>query len=144
MLHLNGNVVGDNAERKGLLFHFGLVGEERGESGGDMGERADWVHKARGKRGKYFQKRSVKRLEIHIREEAKTVEIWLTKAEKGDSRLRAQLQEVYAACRRKKYLAAVFESGEKDLYQGTLDLLIYNRRCSVQMDFQREKQGAKG
>lgn len=83
-------------------------------------------------------------MEIHIREEAKTVEIWLTRAEKGDSRLRAQLQEVYAACRQKKYLAVVFESGEKNLYQGTLDLLIYNRRRSAQLEVQREKQGTKG
>ena len=42
--------------------------------------------------------------------------------------------------KKKKYLVAVFESGEKDLYKGTLDLLSYNKRRFAELEVQQEKK----
>ena len=79
-------------------------------------------------------------MEMIVKDERKLVEIWLTNAEKSDPVLRAGLQSVYDTYKKKKYLVAVFESGEKDLYQGTLDLLAYNKRRCAELEVQREKK----
>lgn len=50
------------------------------------------------------------------------------------------LKDIYAKYKKKKYLVAVFESGEKDLYQGTLDLLAYNKRRCAELEMKREKK----
>ena len=68
------------------------------------------------------------------------VEIWLSNAEKRDPVLRESLKDIYDKFKKKKYLVAVFESGEKDLYQGTLDLLAYNKRRCAELEVQREKK----
>lgn len=78
-------------------------------------------------------------LELNVRDDKRQVEIWLTNAEKKDSALRERLKDIYAKYKKKKYLVAVFESGEKDLYQGTLDLLAYNKRRCAQLEVQQEK-----
>lgn len=78
-------------------------------------------------------------MEMDVRDDKKMVEIWLSNAEKKDSELRAGLKEIYSKFNRKKYLVAVFESGEKDLYQGTLDLLAYNKRRCAELEVKREK-----
>ena len=67
-------------------------------------------------------------MEMNVLDKTKDVEIWLTKAEKNDPQLRAQLKDVYAEWKKKSYLVAVYESGDKDLYQSTLDLLAYNKK----------------
>lgn len=77
---------------------------------------------------------------MHINDEKKRVEIWLSNAEKKDTELRAGLKELYVQYKRKNYLVAVFESGEKDLYQGTLDLLAYNKRRSAELEVQKAKK----
>ena len=64
-------------------------------------------------------------MEMNVRDDKQLVEIWLTNAEKKDLALREGLKDIYDKYKKKKYLVAVFESGEKDLYQGTLDLLAY-------------------
>lgn len=79
-------------------------------------------------------------MEINVRDDKKTVEIWLSNAEKVDPVLREGLKDVYVRYKAKKYLVAVFESGTGDLYQHTRDLLIYNRRRSAERAVQREKQ----
>ena len=78
-------------------------------------------------------------MQMNVNEEKKLVMIWLTNAEKKDSALRERLKDIYAKYKKKKYLVAVFESGEKDLYQGTLDLLAYNKRRCAQLEVQQEK-----
>ena len=78
-------------------------------------------------------------LELNVRDDKRQVEIWLTNAEKEDSALRERLKDIYAKYKKKKYLVAVFESGGKDLYQGTLDLLAYNKRRCAQLEVQQEK-----
>ena len=63
-------------------------------------------------------------MELTVKDERKLVEIWLTNAEKSDPVLRAGLQSVYDTYKKKKYLVAVFESGNCDLYEQTRDLLL--------------------
>ena len=79
-------------------------------------------------------------MEINVKDEKRMVEIWLSNAEKRDTVLRESLKDIYDKFKKKKYLVAVFESGEKDLYQGTLDLLAYNKRRCAELEVQREKK----
>lgn len=81
-------------------------------------------------------------MEMNVKDDKQSVEIWLTNAEKNDQRLRAGLQDIYDRYREKKYLVAVFESGEKDLYQGTLDLLTYNRKHMAELQVHKAKRTA--
>ena len=79
-------------------------------------------------------------MQMNVNEEKKMVMIWLTNAEKNDPVIRENLKPLYAEYKKKKYFVAVFESGEKDLYQGTLDLLAYNKRRSAELEVQKEKK----
>lgn len=79
-------------------------------------------------------------MEINVRDDKKIVDIWLTNAEKNDPVLREGLNDIYKKYKEMKYLVAVFESGEKDLYQGTLDLLVYNKRRIPELEVKKEKQ----
>lgn len=76
-------------------------------------------------------------LEIRVRDENRLVEIWLTNAEKRDAGLRETLKPLYERYRAKKYLVAVFESGDRPLADAASDLLCYNRRRMAQRDAQR-------
>ena len=76
---------------------------------------------------------------MNVKDDVQIVEIWLSNAEKNDKQIRDSLQGVFDKYKKKKYMVAVFESGEKDLYQGTLDLLAYNRKLSAQKQVQRDK-----
>ncbi len=79
-------------------------------------------------------------MEMNVRDDKQLVEIWLTNAEKNDPALQDGLKDIYDKYKKKKYLVAVFESGEKDLYQGVLDLLAYNKRRCAELEVQREKK----
>lgn len=81
-------------------------------------------------------------MEIHIRDDKHLVEVWLSNAEKRDTSLRDGLKRLYAEYKKKKYLVAVFESGEGDLYQSTLELLSYNKKRCAEIEVNREKQRA--
>jgi hypothetical protein len=79
-------------------------------------------------------------LEVNARDESKIVEIWLTRAEKHDPALKAGLQDIYDKYKQKKYTVAVFQSGERELYQSTLDLLAYNKKRTAELAVQRAKR----
>ena len=79
-------------------------------------------------------------MEINIHDDKKMVEVWLTRAEKQDEALQQELKPLYAQYKKKKYIVAVFESGEQDLYQNTLALLSYNKRRIPELEMMREKQ----
>ena len=79
---------------------------------------------------------------MNVKDDVQIVEIWLSNAEKNDKQIRDGLQVIFDKYRKKKYMVAVFESGSKDLYQGTLDLLAYNRKLSAQKQVQRDKHRA--
>ena len=78
-------------------------------------------------------------MELTVKDERKLVEIWLTNAEKADPVLRAGLQSIYDKFKKKKYLVAVFESGNGDIYEQTRDLLLYNHQRMAEQEVQREK-----
>ena len=75
-----------------------------------------------------------------MRDDRHLVEVWLSNAEKKDTSLCDGLKRLYAEYRKKKYLIAVFESGEGDLYQSTLELLSYNKKRCAEIEVNREKQ----
>lgn len=73
-------------------------------------------------------------MEMIVRDGHQMVEIWLTNAEKKDSELRASLKTIYHFFKKKNYLVAVYESGEKNLCENVSALLIYNKRRSAEME----------
>ena len=79
-------------------------------------------------------------MEVYVRDDMKLVTVWLTRAEQEDTALRERLKELYADYKAKKYMVAQFHSGTEDLYQGTRDLLIFNRKRIEEIALQREKQ----
>ena len=89
-------------------------------------------------------------LEIHIRDDQKLVEIWLNRRERedlelrnrreqGDPELRGRLKPFFQTYHARKYLVAVYQSGEEPLYDGTRELLLYNRRRQAEREVRREK-----
>lgn len=79
-------------------------------------------------------------MEINVKDDRKTVEIWLTRAEKQDAVLRERLKPLYKEYRDRKYLVAVFQSGERDLTDATSDLICYNRKRLAEQETVRERQ----
>ena len=81
-------------------------------------------------------------MEIHVRDDRQLVEVWLSSGEKNDPAVQEQLKPLYAQYKEKKYLVAVYQSGNRDLYQSTLDLLAYNKKRVAELQTQREKKRA--
>ena len=79
-------------------------------------------------------------MEINVRDDRKTVEIWLTNTEKRNVALREQLKPLYKEYRDKKYLVAVFQSGSRELADATSDLICYNRKRLAEQETARERQ----
>ena len=79
-------------------------------------------------------------LEINVRDSSKIVEVWLTGEEKQDAGLRERLKPLYQKYKAKQFLVTVFESGEQNLEELTGSLLAYNRKQTVQLEMEREKQ----
>ena len=79
-------------------------------------------------------------MEINVRDSDKIVEVWLTREEKQNDNLRERLKPLYQEYKAKKFLVAVFESGEQNLEELTGRLLGYNRKRVVQLEMEREKQ----
>ena len=63
-------------------------------------------------------------MEITVCEERKIVAVWLRGGEEGDG-----LRELFARCRERGYLAAVYRSGTEDLAELTAGLLVHNQRA---------------
>ena len=70
-------------------------------------------------------------MRIHMDEEKKIAEIWLTKAESSDPAVEARLKPFYKECKDHKYLAVVYRSGRESLLETTKDLLRHNRNLDV-------------
>ena len=66
-------------------------------------------------------------MQMIVNDQTKTVEIWLSREEKKDTETMMSLRTLYDLYRQKKYLVAVFLSGERDVFAGTRDLLLHNR-----------------
>lgn len=70
-------------------------------------------------------------MRIHMDEEKRIAEIWLTKAESDDPAVEARLKPFYKECKDHKYLAVVYRSGRESLLETTRDLLRHNRNLDV-------------
>lgn len=81
-------------------------------------------------------------MQIEVADDKKDVVVWLTQAEKKDPAVQARLKEIYAEYKAKKYTVAVFYSGDQELYQNTLSLLLYNRRRDAELAARRAKEAA--
>lgn len=66
-------------------------------------------------------------MEICVNNVNKTVEVWLTNLESDSADLRASIKPLCADYRSKKYVVALFESGNGRLFDNTRDLLLHNR-----------------
>ena len=75
---------------------------------------------------------------MEVREQSRTVELWLTKEEKNDPVFREGLKPIYEKYGAQKYLVAEFLPGEEDLYQQTRDLLVYNRRKLAEIEVREQ------
>ncbi len=82
-------------------------------------------------------------MEVHVQHGRKTVEVWQSRAERNDPNAQQQVKDLCAKYRPQKYTVAVFQSGDRDLYQNALDLLIYNRRRAAELEVWQEKQPGK-
>lgn len=78
-------------------------------------------------------------MEINVRDDRKIVEVWLTNQEKQDESLREQLKNLYQQYREKKYIVAVYMSGDLNLTEETNALLCYNRKRLAEQEV-REKR----
>ena len=72
-------------------------------------------------------------MRIHMDEEKRIAEIWLTKAESDDPAVDARLKPFYKECKDHKYLAVVYRSGRESLLETTKDLLRHNRNLDVHL-----------
>ena len=70
-------------------------------------------------------------MRIHMDEEKKSAEIWLTRAESDDPAVEARLKPFYKECKDHRYLAVVYRSGRESLLETTKDLLRHNRNLDV-------------
>lgn len=67
------------------------------------------------------------------------MEVWLTNQEKQDESLKERLKNFYQQYREKKYIVAVYMSGEQDLMEETSALLCYNRKRLAEQEVRRKR-----
>ena len=79
-------------------------------------------------------------MHMEVKERSRVVELWLTKEEKNDIQFLDSLKLLCRQYKAQNYMVAVFYSGEKDLYQQTRDLLLYNRRRAAEKEVRGQKQ----
>ena len=78
-------------------------------------------------------------MEINVRDDRKIVEVWPTNREKQDESLREQLKDLYQQYREKKYIVAVYMSGDLNLTEETSALLSHNRKRLAEQEVRRKR-----
>lgn len=78
-------------------------------------------------------------MEINVRDDRKIVEVWLTNQEKQDESLREQLKNLHQQYREKKYIVAVYMSGNLNLMEETSALLCHNRKRLAEQEVRRKR-----
>ncbi|RKJ81517.1 hypothetical protein D7X33_03745 [Butyricicoccus sp. 1XD8-22] len=78
-------------------------------------------------------------MELSVFDDRKMVTIWLTHAERDDPEVQEQLKPIYRFYAPKKYVVAVFSSGNQDLYRQTSDLVCYNRKRIAELEVKAEQ-----
>ena len=66
-------------------------------------------------------------MEINVKKDKKIIEIWLSNEDKSNILIKEKLKELYEKYKKTKYIVAVYESGNADLFSGTKSLLSQNR-----------------
>ena len=66
-------------------------------------------------------------MQMEIRDAEKRLIIWLTRAESENEKVKETLRPIIREYAARKYLVAVFESGQESLEALTRDLVLYNR-----------------
>ena len=79
-------------------------------------------------------------MEIHMLEAEKQVEVWLTRQEQGDPAVEARLKQLYRLGKERKWLVAVFLSGQEELCQLSSALLCHNRDKLARLEVQQQRQ----
>ena len=79
-------------------------------------------------------------MNIDVNEEKRMIKIWLTKADQKDVDIMRQVDEICAKSKANNVQAVIYRSGEGDLKEGTLDLLIRNKRIQAEQMQKEEKQ----
>ena len=79
------------------------------------------------------------RLQIDVFDNQKIVAVWLTKAERGDERVREKLRELRSEYKAKKYTVAEYQSGDGDLHTSIYELLRYNKLRVAERETERAK-----
>lgn len=78
-------------------------------------------------------------MEINVRDDRRIVEVWLSNQEKQDATLREPLKNLYQQYREKKYIVAVYLSGDQNLTEQTSALLCYNRKRLAEQEVQKKR-----
>ena len=66
-------------------------------------------------------------MQMHMNCDRKVVTLWMPTSDKQKPKERTPLSEFCARCKSEHYAVAIFESGQNDLYSGTLNLLASNK-----------------
>ncbi|MGN1027126.1 MAG: hypothetical protein ACI4P4_12065 [Faecousia sp.] len=79
-------------------------------------------------------------MQVEILDEKKLVCVWLTRAESAEAGLRERLKPLCEEYREKKYMVAVYRSGDQELREVTGALLRHNRKMLAEREVQAEKE----
>ena len=83
-------------------------------------------------------------MEIHVRENEKLIEVWLTNQEREKLEIKEQMAEIYRQGKERRFLVAVFLSGREELDELTSALLRHNRDKLARQEVQRQRKEKKG
>jgi hypothetical protein len=70
-------------------------------------------------------------MEMNVLDNQKRVEVWLSHADASSTIIQCSLKAMCTKYKAQGYRVAVFESGQRDLFATTRDLLLENRTQSV-------------
>lgn len=78
-------------------------------------------------------------MEIIRDDKQKQIQLWMTQQESQDATLQNRLKPMYAQWKKQKYLVAVYRSGNKDLQESVLDLLLHNKKVLAEQAAERQR-----
>ena len=79
-------------------------------------------------------------MQVDIRDDARQVCIWLTKAESADPETDEQIRPLIQNYHDQKYLVAVYRSGTEELFENTLALLKHNRKLVAEREVRADRK----
>lgn len=82
-------------------------------------------------------------MQVEILDEKKLVCVWLTRAESAEAGLREKLKPLCEEYKEKKYMVALYHSGDQELGELTGALLRHNRKLLAEREVQAEKETAE-